>query len=206
MKIDELEKIINEAFEVKENISEKSDKKILDATEERIFVKIVSPNFDLEYGLKEEDIEKRFKKIIRYSNPDQNKKTLFIWPEGVFSGYSYNEILNFKELILDNFSKNHLIILGTNMLDPSSGNFYNSMIIIPISKNKAIHLHHWIFLSIIVLFLNKYFKNKKLLEILIGFFLGLIIQGLTYNDAYDFIIQNPYYKFSNISSLSIKMI
>ena len=106
------------------------NKKILDATEERIFVKIVSPNFDLEYGLKEEDIEKRFKKIIRYSNPDQNKKTLFIWPEGVFSGYSYNEILNFKELILDNFSKNHLIILGTNMLDPSSGNFYNSMIII----------------------------------------------------------------------------
>ena len=83
---------------------------------------------------------------------------------------------------------------------------YNSMIIIPISKNKAIHLHHWIFLSVIVLFLNKYFKNKKLLEILVGFFLGLIIQGLTYNDAYDFIIQNPYYKFSNISSLSIKMI
>lgn len=83
---------------------------------------------------------------------------------------------------------------------------YNGMIIIPISKNKAIHLHHWIFLSIVVLFLKKYFKNKNLLEILIGFFLGLIIQGLTYNDAYDFIIKNPYYKFSNISSLSIKNI
>ena len=47
-------------------------------------------------GLKEEDIETRFKKIIRYSEPQKNKKTLFIWPEGVFSGYNYNEILNFK--------------------------------------------------------------------------------------------------------------
>ena len=36
MKIDELEKIINEAFETKQNISEKSDKKILDAIKETI--------------------------------------------------------------------------------------------------------------------------------------------------------------------------
>ena len=36
MKIEELEKIINEAFENKDNISEKSDKKILDAINETI--------------------------------------------------------------------------------------------------------------------------------------------------------------------------
>ena len=106
------------------------NKKVLDTTTEKIFVKIVSPSFDLEYGLDEKDIEKRFKKIIRYSDPDQNRKTLFVWPEGVFSGYSYNEILNFKELISNNFSKNHLIILGTNTLEPSSGNLYNSMLIV----------------------------------------------------------------------------
>ncbi len=106
------------------------NKKVLDMTTEKIFVKIVSPSFDLEYGLDEKDIEKRFKKIIRYSDPDQNRKTLFVWPEGVFSGYSYNEILNFKELISNNFSKNHLIILGTNTIEPSSGNLYNSMLIV----------------------------------------------------------------------------
>ena len=39
------------------------------------------------------EIEERFKKLIRYSDPDKNKKTLFIWPEGVFSGYSFDEIL-----------------------------------------------------------------------------------------------------------------
>ena len=45
------------------------------------------------------EIEERLKKLIRYSDPDKNKKTLFIWPEGVFSGYSYDEVLNFKKII-----------------------------------------------------------------------------------------------------------
>ena len=36
MKVDELEKIINDAFEDKQNISDNSDKKILDAINETI--------------------------------------------------------------------------------------------------------------------------------------------------------------------------
>ena len=41
---------------------------------EKIFVKIVSPNFDLKYGLEKKEIEDRFRKLIRYSDPDKNKK------------------------------------------------------------------------------------------------------------------------------------
>ena len=67
--------------------------KILDNINDKIFVKIVSPNFELKYGLNEKEIEERLKKLIRYSTPDpENKETLFIWPEGVFSGYSFEEI------------------------------------------------------------------------------------------------------------------
>ena len=104
--------------------------KILATVKEKTYVKVVSPNFNLEYGLSIEEIEQRLKKLIRYSAPDKNKKTLFIWPEGAFSGYSYEEILIFKKLILENFSKNHYIVFGTNRRDPSSGDFYNSMLII----------------------------------------------------------------------------
>jgi len=111
-------------FEINKN------KKFLENSNEKVYVKIISPNFDLEYGLNLQEIEKRFKKLIRYSNPDKEKKTLFIWPEGVFSGYSYAEILIFKELISNNFSKKHHIIFGTNKLDSSSGNFFNSMLVI----------------------------------------------------------------------------
>ena len=111
-------------FEINKN------KKKLEKINEKIFVKIISPNFDLEYGLTEQQIKERFKNLIRYSDPDKDKKTVFIWPEGVFSGYSYEEIFTFKELVSKNFSTKHTIIFGTNVLDPKSGNFYNSMLVV----------------------------------------------------------------------------
>ena len=98
--------------------------------DEKVLVKIISPNFDLKYGLTEQQIEERLKKLIRYSNPIIDEKTLFVWPEGPFSGYSYAELFAFKELIKKNFSKKHAIIFGANQLDPKSGNFYNSMLLV----------------------------------------------------------------------------
>ena len=106
------------------------NKKKLDRIEEKVFVKIISPNFDLKYGLTMMQIEERIKKLIRYSNPIENEKTLFIWPEGVFSGYSFNEVYTFKDLVSKNFSKEHTLIFGTNQLDPNSGNFYNSLLVV----------------------------------------------------------------------------
>jgi len=97
---------------------------------DKVFIKIISPNFELEYGLTKEQILERFNKLVRYSNPKKGEKTLFIWPEGVFSGYSYDEVFAFKELILKNFSKEHTIVFGINQLDPKSGNFYNSMLVV----------------------------------------------------------------------------
>ncbi len=110
-------------------VNNKNNKILKDDIEKKYF-KVISPNFDLEYNLSSREIEERFMKLIRFSDPEPKKKTVFIWPEGVFSGYSYNELLMFKELISKNFSKNHNIIFGTNTLEPTTGNFYNSMIII----------------------------------------------------------------------------
>ena len=112
------------------NYEVNKNKKSLESVKEKIYVKVISPNFNLEYGLTDQEIEKRFRKLIKYSDPDQGKETLFVWPEGVFSGYSYNEILPFKDLILNNFSNKHYIVFGVNKLDPISGKFYNSMLVI----------------------------------------------------------------------------
>ena len=95
---------------------------------DKVFIKIISPNFDLKYGLNEEEIEERLKKLIRYSNPTKDKKTVFIWPEGIFSGYSYEEVFIYKDLIIKNFSEEHVIIFGINQIDRKSKNFYNSML------------------------------------------------------------------------------
>mgnify|MGYP001428046175 CR=1 FL=1 len=101
--------------------------KDLNLVNENFLVKIISPNFELKYGLTEKEIEDRFRKLIRYSDPDSKITTLFIWPEGVFAGYSYDEISKFKKLIKNNFSKKHFIIVGANKLEPNSNQFYNSM-------------------------------------------------------------------------------
>ncbi len=107
-----------------------NNKKKLKEIDKKIFVKIISPNFELKYGLSEEKIKERLRKLIRFSEPDKSKKTLFIWPEGVFSGYSFDEISNFKELISKNFSKKHLIIFGSNKLNLNRDRLYNSMLIV----------------------------------------------------------------------------
>ena len=106
------------------------NKKFLGNINDKTYVKVISPNFNLEYGLNEQEIERRLKNLIRYSNPDKERQTLFIWPEGVFSGYSFDEILVYKDLIFDNFSSKHYIIFGINKLEPNSGNFFNSIVII----------------------------------------------------------------------------
>ena len=65
--------------------------------------------------------------------------------------------------------------------------FYKGLIIIPITNQKALHIHHWIiFLMIGYLFLIK--KNY----FIFSFCLGLIFQGLSYKDAFEIICKNPY--------------
>jgi apolipoprotein N-acyltransferase len=122
--------VIIAAFYLFGNFEINKNNKSLSSVNETISVKIISPNFELEYGLSSSDIEERFRKLIRYSDPDKKKQTLFIWPEGVFSGYIYREIIIFKELIEEKFSKKHNIIFGANKLDLKTGRFYNSMLLV----------------------------------------------------------------------------
>ena len=58
---------------------------------EKIFVKIISPNFELKHNLSQKKSRKDFYNLFDIANSEE-KKTLFVWPEGVFSGFSYNEI------------------------------------------------------------------------------------------------------------------
>ena len=66
--------------------------------------------------------------------------------------------------------------------------FYRGMIILPLTKTKALHLHHWITYSITIYF-YKYIEYNL---IIYYFLLGLIFQGLMYNDSLNLLIKNPY--------------
>ena len=117
-------------FYIYGNYSLNHNKQKLEAINDKFNIKVVSPNFKLEYGLKIEDLRTRLDKLIKYSDPSKNLKTLFVWPEGVFSGYSFKEIQNFKKTFKENFSENHLILFGSNTFDEKRKGFYNSLIVV----------------------------------------------------------------------------
>ena len=60
------------------------------------------------------------KRLIKISDPEKDKKTLFIWPEGIFYKSYLQDIKQYKNLFFDKFSENHLIILGINNFTSSS--------------------------------------------------------------------------------------
>ena len=94
---------------------------------EKINIKLVSPNFNLKYNLSQQDLKNLIKKLIKYSEPKKNTKTIFVWPEGVFTGYNYNDLLLYQNLFIENFSKNHTLIFGVNTVDKNL-NYFNSFI------------------------------------------------------------------------------
>ncbi len=98
-----------------------------------ISVKIVSPNFSLkDYNTKSE--KSQLERLIKISDPQKDKKTLFIWPEGIFYQSYIKEIKKYKKLFEDKFSENHLIILGinnyTNLENVSDKKYFNSLVLL----------------------------------------------------------------------------
>jgi len=106
-----------------------SDEKITKEIKQIINIKVVSPNFEMRYIKSEEELITTIKKIARYSDPDPNKKTIFVWPEGIFAGIYLDDLKNFSNLFSKNFSSEHLMLFGINTQDNSKEQFYNSLIV-----------------------------------------------------------------------------
>ena len=104
--------------------------KELNSKKDSINLKIISPNFDLKYNLETGDISNLLNKLIKYSDPNPNKKTLFIWPEGVFTGYDYADIKKFKKLFEKNFTKKHKILFGINSKNEATKQHFNSLVVV----------------------------------------------------------------------------
>jgi apolipoprotein N-acyltransferase len=95
--------------------------------DKNISVKIISPNFSLK-DYKDNTEISQLKRLIKISNPEENKKTLFVWPEGIFYESNLKDIKNYKSLFNSKFSKNHLIILGINNFREQK--YFNSLVIL----------------------------------------------------------------------------
>ena len=102
---------------------------VRDIDSKKINFKIVSAGMKLSEF---KDEKKVALELIKYSEPDKKKKTIFVWPEGVFLSDNFDKKKEIKGLFAKSFSKNHLIILGANTSKktPSGEKYFNSMIVI----------------------------------------------------------------------------
>ncbi len=106
------------------------DQEVIKETNQTINIKIISPNFNMRYIHSDEEIKKTINQIIRYSDPDPNKETIFLWPEGIFAGVYLEDLKKFSNIFNKSFSKNHLIIFGVNTQNSTKEKFYNSLVVI----------------------------------------------------------------------------
>ena len=102
-------------------------------SDKEINVKIISPNFSLkDYNNKSEEF--KIKRLIKISDPNKGKKTLFIWPEGIFYQSYLEDITKYQNLFKDKFSENHLIILGINNFTSINNlddqKYFNSLVVL----------------------------------------------------------------------------
>ena len=107
-----------------------------------INVKIISPNFSLK-DYKDNTEISQLKRLIKISNPEKNKKTLFIWPEGIFYESNLKYIKNYESLFSNEFSENHLIILGINNFKEQK--YFNSLVILN-NKLEIVYVYDKIYL------------------------------------------------------------
>ena len=91
-------------------------------------IKVIAPKVEIERYLYLNDSRKIFEELVDLSNPIQNEKTVFIFPEGSLTGLTINDLSQFKSLISSKFSGNHKIILGINNIEDLD--IFNSLVVI----------------------------------------------------------------------------
>ena len=102
--------------------------------ENKVNFKIVSASLPLSEFIQKDRV---LQKLIKFSSPEKDKKTIFIWPEGIFFGEEFNEIKNFKNIFQKNFSNNHLIIFGINTSEKNDNkiDYFNSLVVVDRNLN-----------------------------------------------------------------------
>jgi len=94
-------------------------------------IRIIGSNIGLERFYQNVDSSQVIQDLIKISNPDLEKKIIFIWPEGILPGIYQEELKEFNWLFEKKFNENHLLLIGINSQSESNGskNYYNSITI-----------------------------------------------------------------------------
>jgi len=101
----------------------------LDVTNYDYKVRVIGSNISLDRFYLNIDPVSVINELIEISEPEKDDKTIFIWPEGILPDVSQEELVEFKWLFEDTFSKNHLLFIGINSQKTNKEkiNYFNSL-------------------------------------------------------------------------------
>ena len=94
-------------------------------------IKAISPSISLDRFYSKKDELKIITELIELSAPEKKKPTIFLWPEGIIPDSYMNDMSIYKNLFINNFGDDDLIIMGLNNVERGEDKnlFYNTMAI-----------------------------------------------------------------------------
>ncbi|MDA9615838.1 apolipoprotein N-acyltransferase [Candidatus Pelagibacter sp.] len=94
-------------------------------------IKAISPNISLDRFYSKQDELKIINELIELSAPSKKEPTIYIWPEGIIPDSYLREMSVYKNLFLNNFGEDDLIIMGLNSKEIKDYEYmyFNSMAI-----------------------------------------------------------------------------
>ena len=103
----------------------------LESVKNSYTIKAISPNISLDRFYSKQDELKIINELIELSAPTKIKPTIFLWPEGIIPDSYLGDMKVYKNLFLNSFGENDLIIMGLNSVETKNDKnlYFNSMAI-----------------------------------------------------------------------------
>jgi apolipoprotein N-acyltransferase len=92
-------------------------------------IRVIGSNIGLDRFYSNVDSTSVIEDLIEISNPNNDKKIIFVWPEGILPEISQDELIEYKWLFDKNFNENHLLLIGisSQSIRDGSKNYFNSL-------------------------------------------------------------------------------
>tara|TARA_B100000963_G_scaffold192583_1_gene167674 strand:- start:1732 stop:3276 length:1545 start_codon:yes stop_codon:yes gene_type:complete len=100
-------------------------------------IRIIGSNISLDRFYDDNQTENIINELIDLSSPEPNKRTFFLWPEGIIPNTYLDELKLYSHLFNENFNENHLIGLGisSRSLLNEKYKYFNSLSVIDSKLN-----------------------------------------------------------------------
>ncbi len=86
----------------------------LEADKHDYIIRVISSKISIDRFYNDVEPVSVIEDLIKISSPQDNEKTIFIWPEGILPEISKDQLQEYKWLFENKFNNNHILVIGIN--------------------------------------------------------------------------------------------